>query len=190
MYMWSIRKPSHDELFRFVNRHRNGEFSYSDIGRVAELHPRGFDLDERREVVGRGERAFELAKQVFREWAQFPKPWTCIFPLAASIHEGITLAMLARAYGVWWANACRIVYVIDEPRCFGFAYGTLTEHVERGEEQFLIELLADESVCYDIRSFSRPRILAAKIAYPLARRMQRRFVRESFQLLRRRLNDA
>jgi len=34
--------------------------------------------------------------------------------------------------GVWFLNAARIVYVIDEPRRFSFAYGTLPGHAERG----------------------------------------------------------
>ena len=33
---------------------------------------------------------------------------------------------------------CRIVAVVDEPRRFGFAYGTLSVHPEQGEESFVI----------------------------------------------------
>ena len=49
---------------------------------------------------------------------------------------------MGRAIGLWWLNACRIVYVVDESgpiSKFGFAYGTLPGHVESGEERFLIE---------------------------------------------------
>ena len=45
---------------------------------------------------------------------------------------------LARHLGLWTLSACRIVYVLDEPRRFGFAYGTL-EHVVRGEQDFVPE---------------------------------------------------
>src|SRR5689334_23922816 len=34
---------------------------------------------------------------------------------------------------------------------------TLTPHVESGEEQFLVERLADGSVWYEVAAFSRPR---------------------------------
>ena len=76
-----------------------------------------------------------------------------------------------------------IVYTIDEigltPR-FGFAYGTLPAHAEHGEEQFLVEMDAQQNVWYSIRSFSRPRLWAARLAYPVVRLLQRRFVRDSF----------
>ena len=112
----------------------------------------------------------------------FPSPWTRIAPANAPIEEGTVVAMLARVYGVWWLNACRIVYVIDERapiRRFGFAYGTLPGHVESGEERFMIEWLADDTVWYDLRAFSRPRFWLVRLAAPLARGLQRRFVRES-----------
>ena len=50
----------------------------------------------------------------------------------------------------------RVVYVVDEPRLAGFAYGTLPGHPERGEEAFLVELAADGTVSVVIRAFSRP----------------------------------
>jgi uncharacterized protein (UPF0548 family) len=77
---------------------------------------------------------------------------------------------------VWWLNAARIVYVIDEPRWFGFAYGTLPGHVERGEERFSVEWLDDDTVWYDLMAFSRPHYWGARLVKPLARRLQRRFV--------------
>ena len=82
------------------------------------------------------------------------------------------------------------LYTIDEPTRFRFAYGTLLEHVECGEEQFLLELADDGAVWYDIRSFSRPRSWAVRLGYPLARRMQRRFARESIAAMRRQVAEG
>ncbi len=144
----------------------------------------GFNRDVHREIVGHGDLVFDDAKRQFLRWRQFPAPWTEIFPRGAPLRTGETLAMVARACGLWWVNACRIVNVIDEQRRFGFAYGTLAEHVECGEEQFLIEISADGAVWYEIRSFSRPRLWTVRMCYPLARRLQRRFVRESFSTMR------
>jgi len=64
-------------------------------------------------------------------------------------------------------------------RGFGFAYGTLPGHVERGEERFLVEIADDDSVRYDILAFSQPKHLLTKIGYPFVRRLQKRFGRES-----------
>jgi uncharacterized protein (UPF0548 family) len=90
--------------------------------------------------------------------------------------------MEARALGFWWLNACRIVYVIDEAapiRRFGFAYGTLPAHVERGEERFCIEQDSQGAVWYDLSAFSRPHFWPVRMAKPLARALQRRFAAES-----------
>jgi uncharacterized protein (UPF0548 family) len=109
----------------------------------------------------------------------FPAPWTVIEPGDTPITAGETLAVHVRVFGIWWLNATRIVYVIDEPRRFGFAYGTLPGHAERGEERFTVEWLGDDTVWYDVLAFSRPRHILARLAYPLTRMFQRRFGRAS-----------
>lgn len=66
----------------------------------------------------------------------------------------------------------RVVYVIDEPDRKGFAYGTLPGHPERGEEAFVVERRADDSVWLVIRAFSRPSNAFFWAAYPALRLMQ------------------
>ena len=66
----------------------------------------------------------------------------------------------------------RVVYVIDEPDRKGFAYGTLPGHPERGEESFVVERRADESVWLTIRAFSRPSSGFFWATYPILRMMQ------------------
>ena len=99
------------------------------------------------------------------------------------IKSGEVVAVIGRAIGLWWLNSCRIVYVVDEsgPNSkFGFAYGTLPGHVESGEERFLIEWnRADDCVWYDILAFSRPNHMLTRLGYPMVRRAQKRFGRDS-----------
>ena len=92
--------------------------------------------------------------------------------------------------GLWWTNAARIVYTIDEPLGpvvrFGFAYGTLPDHVESGEERFLIEWdQTTDRVWFDILAFSRPRHRLARIGYPIARGKQKSFGVEAAAAMRR-----
>jgi hypothetical protein len=47
------------------------------------------------------------------------------------IQVGQDIAVVARLMGFWWLNACRIVYTVDKPAEFGFAYGTLDWHKQR-----------------------------------------------------------
>lgn len=96
--------------------------------------------------------------------------------------------------GVWWRNHCRIAYVVDESghiSRFGFAYGTLPGHVESGEELFLIEWDRNtNSVSYQILAFSRPKHLLTRLGYPLVRRNQKRFGRDSATAMFRAVNSA
>ena len=70
--------------------------------------------------------------------------------------------------------------------CFGFAYGSLPGHAASGEERFLIEWdPSDDSVWYDLSSFSRPNGWLARLGAPYLRRFQARFARESAEAMRR-----
>ena len=97
-------------------------------------------------------------------------------------------------HGLWWLNACRIVYVVDEPgpiRTFGFAYGTLPGHVEKGEERFLIEWdKTTNAVSYDIRAFSPANRLLIRLGYPAVRRAEKRFGRHSAAAMFRAVNQS
>jgi uncharacterized protein (UPF0548 family) len=71
------------------------------------------------------------------------------------------------------------VYVVNEDgpiARYGFAYGTLAEHAERGEERFTVEWnRSEDQARYAILAFSRPNKTLAKLGYPLSRILQRRF---------------
>ena len=48
--------------------------------------------------------------------------------------------------------SCRIVAIVDERDRFGFAYGTLSVHPERGEESFLVTRDESETVRFEVQS--------------------------------------
>jgi uncharacterized protein (UPF0548 family) len=75
--------------------------------------------------------------------------------------------------------------VVDEPRKYGFAYGTLAEHAESGEEWFGVEQREDNSVWYEVLAFSREKHVLAKIGYPFTRSLQRKFRRDSGMAMQR-----
>ena len=168
----------------FLAAQEGASWSYSEVGasRHNAERPRGYDIDHNRVQIGSGEADYATACAAIRAWKMFPRPWTRISPADTPVQIGETVAMQAHALGLWWMNAARIVYTIDEQgpmRRFGFAYGTLPAHVEQGEERFSVELREDGSVWYDLRAFSRPRYWPVRIGKRLARRLQARFVRES-----------
>ena len=181
--MLTVRKPSVETIRRFLDDQRKLEFSYSFVGATATHPPAGFVVDHTRVRLGSGEAVFSAAKSVLQRWDQFRLQWLEACPSDTPIRAGEVVGVMARKGGWWWLNACRIIYVIDEDGPidrFGFAYGTLPDHAEMGEERFLIEWdRTDGSVWYDIFAFSRPRHRLARLGYPLIRLMQKRFGRES-----------
>lgn len=78
---------------------------------------------------------------------------------------------------------CRVIYIIDEPKRKGFAYGTLSGHPASGEESFIVSQTDDGSVWLTIRSFSRPATGTGKALSPAFRIAQRIFTRRYFRAL-------
>jgi uncharacterized protein (UPF0548 family) len=180
--MWTLRRPSDEHIRAFLLRQAQEAFSYAEVGATATEPPGGYDVDHNRIQLGTGQAVFDAACTALRNWQQFPAPGTSVIPSDAPLQPGSTVGVLAWTFGLWWLNAARIIYVIDEAgqvRRFGFAYGTLPAHVERGEERFSVEWHDDDSVWYDILAFSQPRYWMTRIAYPLTRWMQKRFARDS-----------
>ena len=71
----------------------------------------------------------------------------------------------------------RIVSVVDEPRRWGFAYGTLPGHPEVGEEAFVVEYRADDSVVVHIIAIAHAAFPGARLLQPLLVPVQRYFAR-------------
>lgn len=177
--MFRISAPAEPDVEKFIAEQRNQPFTYSEVGATNTTPPAAYNIDHNRIRLGEGETTYQRAVEALKNWRQFDLGWVTIVPRGVVVEVGATVAVKARAFGTWSLNACRVVYVIDEPRRFGFAYGTLPDHVERGEERFLVEWLPDNSVWYDILAFSRPQHPLVKLSAPLARRLQKRFARES-----------
>jgi uncharacterized protein (UPF0548 family) len=188
--LFLLGEPSETRISEFLRAQRDASFSYSEVGATREGKGSlaGYAVDHNRARLGEGEGAFEGAVAALRAWKMFDVGWIGVFPPDAPIEVGTTVAVLVRHHGFRSLNACRVVYLIDEDdgdirRC-GFAYGTLPDHGERGEERFAVEWRrGDGSVHYDLYAFSRPNHPLSKIGRPLARRLQRRFARDSMQAM-------
>jgi uncharacterized protein (UPF0548 family) len=181
--MLRLRKPSPTTVRDFLAAQGKLDFSYPAVGASATTPPPGFNVDHTRIKLGEGERIFAAARAALERWEQFHLGWVEAWPPQTPIEAGQVVAVLARLFGLWSLNACRIVYVVREPapvQRFGFAYGTLPEHLESGEERFTVEWHErDNAVWYDILAFSRPHQLLARLGKPVARRLQKRFARDS-----------
>ncbi|SRR5258705_8410815 len=183
--MFLTRAPSTEEIRALIAAQQGMPFSYAEVGATKAKLPTGYTVDHNRTQLGQGSMTYARAVAALRDWKQFDLGWTRIVPAQTPILAGQTVAVLAKTFGVWSLNFSRIVYAVEEDRKFGFAYGTLSEHVERGEERFQIEWeTQDDSVWYDILAFSQPRHILVRATRPLARMLQKRFARDSLQTMR------
>lgn len=168
---------------RFLVKCHNDSFSYPEVGMTLTASPSGYNIDHNRIKLGMGLEAFERAKIAVRGWKMFEMSWVKLFHKTTPVETGRTVAILLKHFGFYSLNAARIVYVLDEigeVHRFGFAYGTLTEHGEIGEERFSVEFHRDSGeVWYDLYAFSRPASLLAKVGYPLSRSLQKTFATDS-----------
>lgn len=181
--MFRVFKPTDAELRRFLDEQRELPFTYSAVGATLESNavaiPSGYNVDRTRIRLGSGDADFAAAKDAIRSWKHFDMGWVGIWPAGIPIETGSMAVVVTHSLGLWSAHSARVVYTINEPRRFGFAYGTLPGHAEQGEERFLVEQLDDGSVWYDVIAFSRPRHILARLSYPLVRRLQKRFGRDT-----------
>ena len=177
--MFTIHKPTFDVIRQYIGRQQNQPFSYAAVGATRNRVPTGFQTDRHRVLLGHGETVFQRAKAAMRTWQMFPEAMVELCWPNASIEPGTIVAALFRAIPFWTLNPCCIVYTIDETgptERYGFAYGTLMDHLECGEERFTVEWKhADNRVWYELYCFSRPRHPLARLGYPYVRLQQRRF---------------
>ncbi len=182
--MFLLREPSKGYVRRFLSSQSVLPYSYDEVGASREgALPKGYAVDRYRVKVGEGEEAYERAIEALREWQQFDLEWVHILPPKAPLEVGTTVGVLARHYGFWSLNPARIAYLVEDTGAverFGFGYGTLPGHAERGEERFSVEWSReDDSVHYDVLAFSQPKHPLVWLGYPLARLLQRRFASDS-----------
>lgn len=196
--MFLVTKPSQETINAFIHRASSTDFTYRYIGRTRNGFrksrkngdSRKFNVDHNYIVIGNGEAHFEVAKQAIRDWKMFDMRWVELCWPNTSIEEDRTVAILIRHFGFYSLNAARIVYTIDKWDWFGFAYGTLEDHGESGEERFTVRLdRVSGDVIYELYAFSRPQHPMAKLGYSLTRRLQKRFAEDSKQAMFRAVNS-
>lgn len=190
-FMFLALRPSPTQIDRFIRACEQLPLSYDPVG-IVRTDPVGRRFDEAVATIGRGASDFTRAQRALRAWKQFDIGWVEVFPRCAPTAAGTNVAVLIRHFGFWSLNGARVVYGagrgIEDGR-FGFAYGTLPNHAEAGEELF--EVALDETtgdVTYRIRAMSWPHALVARIGQPIVRGLQARFRRDSVAAMGRAVN--
>lgn len=146
--------------------------TYDQAGATAGQLPDGYHHLRRRVLIGRGREAFAGAAADVTVWQVQLRAGLTVSASALEAVPG-TVAVLRIGTGPLRLRApCRVVYTVAEPRRSGFAYGTLPGHPESGEEAFVVEHHADDTVSFTVTAFSRPSTALARLAGPAGRLVQ------------------
>jgi uncharacterized protein (UPF0548 family) len=131
-------------------------FTYRDVGATRGDLPLGYQHLERHRTVGVGRKAFEQAADRVMTWGVQRGAGLTVRPEAPRAASGVHVSVRLGLGPVGVSAPCRVVYTVEEDARVGFAYGTLPGHPESGEELFVVEHRADDSVRLTVRAFSRP----------------------------------
>src|SRR5262245_58618246 len=188
--MFNLRRPTDEQIRAYLARQVGQPFSYEAVGCTREELPvmPGWNVDRHRVYLGRGREAFEAARRSISAWKMFPPAVARICHPDVPPRQDLIVGVLYKVWllPLWILFPARVVWMVDEPRRFGFAYGTLTDHPERGEERFVAQWNeADNSVWYDLLAVSRPAHWLARLGYPYTRWEQARFRRLSSAAMQR-----
>jgi uncharacterized protein (UPF0548 family) len=173
----------------FLAAHRDAPLSYDSVGMtLGECPaPAGFVVDEYRLRLGDRPGLWEAACRAVDEAAMMRLSWLDGHLAPGEWKEGRLVGMAARFLGIWWINANKVVRLIRGGETqYGWVYGTTVEHVEAGEEAFLLTRDNGGEVVFIIRAVSRPRHILVRLARPMARVLQWRFGSEASDVFARR----
>lgn len=166
-----VGRPSNERLHTMLVAARASALTYDHIGSTlddASQRP----AHQQSLVLGAGPACFAAAVDGLRAWACHDGIRASVHPPDAPLVVDSTLLVVLPAGPFAIVVPDRVVAVIDEPDRFGFAYGTLEGHQERGEESFLVERRADDAVVATITVDACAATLAARLVAPAVRLFQ------------------
>jgi uncharacterized protein (UPF0548 family) len=161
-----LRRTTLDQL-------TDAPLTYPEVGatRDGDLPP-GYDHVERTAVVGTGRPAFDRAAAAVFGWRAQRGAGLRVRASGPASSPGTVVLMTAGLRRLGLDIPCRVVWVVDEPDRRGFGYGTLPGHPASGEESFVVTLLPDGDVGYEMRAFSRLATPMSRLCGPVSHRVQ------------------
>ena len=192
--MLSLRRPSDATVREFLAAQSKLGFTYAAVGATATCPPRVMrwitpgSSWERARRSSRGPRPpwGDGSSSAWAGWRRgHPRPRS---------ETGEVVAVVARGLGLWWLNACRIVYVVDEPGPVSRyrvrlrdapgsrrdGRGAVPRRMGPGERGGLVRH----------PGLLPPALFLTRLGYPYMRRVQKRFGRESAAAMVRAVKDG
>jgi uncharacterized protein (UPF0548 family) len=167
------------ELSARLDRVRCAAVTYARVGATLTDER----LEQHTRVLGSGRDVFDEAVSRLQSWTPQHHLGARVLPEGQHAVAGATILVDLRLGPIAIAVPNRVVAVVDEPDRWGFAYGTLPGHHECGEESFIVTRGADDVVTATITVDAAPASLAARLAAPLVRALQRLAIRRYLDAL-------
>ena len=167
-------RPSSATLRRLLEHATGAPLSYEHVGSTLEPEAwpdrTSFEQSLR---LGSGDDVWRAAADALRSWACHGGIGARVVPATAPLEVGTSLLVVLPAGPACIVVPDRVVWVVDDADRFGFGYGTVDGHQERGEEAFLAERSADGVVTGTIRVDARTATVAATALAVPVRAFQR-----------------
>jgi uncharacterized protein (UPF0548 family) len=157
--------------------------TYPEIGATAGQLPEGYTHLRVQRVIGHGESTFHRAADRLMSWQMHRAAGLTVEATTAGVEQGSRVRLRLGWHLLRISFGCQVVYVVEEERRRGFAYGTLQGHPEQGEERFCVEWREDDAVVFTITAFSRPGTWWSRALTPISHRLQRRYTRRYLHAL-------
>ncbi len=181
--MFSLRWPTTHDLARIAARQAACELTYAEHGSTTGSRPAGYCHDEWETDLGSFDEAtFDRLADSVCNWQMHRGAGLTVYP-AVPARPGLTVAICVRLAGAFVTAAARVVYVTGEPGRRGFAYGTLPQHPEQGEEAFHV-VRDGGRILFRVTAFSRPHHPLARLGAPASRLVQQRISQAYLRAMR------
>jgi uncharacterized protein (UPF0548 family) len=167
-----------DRVMRLVGskidpaRFAGADVTYPERGATRGELPPGYRHVAREAHIGTGPTMFHDAAEALIGWHMHRHAGLKILSAPARANPQSVALMRLGPPVIGILVPCRVIYVVNEARSRGFAYGTLPGHPVHGEEAFVVTLADHDAVIFTIRAFSRPASVLTRAGGPLGRAIQ------------------
>lgn len=171
--MLLFRHPSDSRLREILDDVKAEPFPYPSVGGTARDEcPPGFRPDHLATDLGPdSDDRFARARLALQAWRPQRGTGIRVFP-GDPVADGQAFVLVLPLPVAGCAVAPgRVVYVVEESDRYGFAYGTLPGHIERGEEAFVVRREGGR-VRFEVTAFSRVHEPLARLGAPVTRLVQ------------------
>ena len=178
----ALRRPSDEKLIGIWEEQSSLPITYKNAGMTRGGSHRGYR--QHRDSISLPTGSFKSARDHLRAWGAQRGAGFGVYP-ERPVAQGMAVLVYGRLGKLYTSVCCRVIYIIDDPDRWGFAYGTLPHHVARGEESFVVSKDPEDNVTFTVESLSRPASPIALLGAPVANVIQNKITRRYLEAVRR-----